>query len=180
MQSASRIAAALLVAICLSAAPLGGSAQQRAATPEFHFQDSADHVRIARVERPSNDAAIAVIVVIERGYHINANPASDPYLIPTMLKLTNATPLRVQYPTPLNFKPDFADHAIDVYEGTIRIAAEFAPGTLSDVAHLAGILTVQACTDKICLPPADLPLPSGQPTNFSPVPPGASGSTPPR
>lgn len=80
-------------------------------------------------------------------------------LIPTKLNITNLTPLHVLYPAPVRFRPKFSNDVLDVYEGTIRIIAEFPPGDLAREAHLAGSLTAQACTEEICLPPADLELP---------------------
>lgn len=101
-----------------------------------------------------HDKAI-VVIVIDPGYHINANPASLDYLIPT-----NQTSLRVLYPDPVHFKPKFANDALDVYERTIRIIAEFPGGALTRNSHLFHAVTAQACTEEICLPPADLVLPA--------------------
>ncbi|HUZ73801.1 MAG TPA: protein-disulfide reductase DsbD domain-containing protein [Stellaceae bacterium] len=123
--------------------------------------NTADHVRIKAVDRTGGGAnRVIVVVVIDPGYHINANPASLDYLIPTKLKVTNLTPLRVIYPAPILFKPKFADETLKVYEGTIRIIAEFPVGMLTRQSPLFGTLTAQACTEDICLPPADLPLPN--------------------
>lgn len=126
----------------------------------YHFASSADHVRIADVDAVSGDDDEAIVtVVIDPGYHINANPASLDYLIPTTLSVTNRTPLRVVYPRPVRFKPKFTDQVLNVYEGTVRIIAEFSQGSLGD-HRLFGTVTAQACTEEICLPPADLPLPN--------------------
>jgi uncharacterized protein len=159
----------ILGAVLLSAAygyaasPEGGapeSARTAAGQNARHLKDTADHVRITAADRDVSDAdRIVVTVEIDRGFHINANPASFDYLIPTMLKVTNQTPLRVVYPRPVRFKPKFADEVLDVYEGTIRITAEFPQGTLARTPYLLGAVTAQACTDEICLPPADLALP---------------------
>src|SRR6266849_3363120 len=129
----------------------GGAASITAAMGQgsYHLGGTADHVRIATINR----------VEIDPGFHINANPASSDYLIPTTLNMTDQTPLRVIYPEPVRFKPKFADEALDVYEGTIRITAEFPRGALARIRYLFGTVTAQACTDVICLPPADLALP---------------------
>jgi hypothetical protein len=140
------------------------AALSAAAVPEqaYRFPDTADHVRIAAVDRVSGgeDEAI-VVVVIERGYHINANPASMEYLVPTALNVTSEKPLRVIYPDPIRFKPKFTKDILDVYEGTIRIIAEFPKGSLSRERPLIGTLTAQACTEDYCLPPAEIALPGG-------------------
>jgi uncharacterized protein len=131
-----------------------------ASSHDFRPGDTAAHVRVVSVQRDNREPdKVAVTVDIDRGFHINANPASYDYLIPTTLNATNHTPLRVIYPSPVRFKPKFADEALDVYEGTVRIIAEFPPGALTRKPYLFGTVTAQACTDEICLPPADLPLP---------------------
>ena len=140
----------------------GGPATSIAAAGAGSYRsgDTADHVRIMMVKRASdNEDRVVVTVEIDPGFHINANPASFAYLIPTTLNVTNQTPLRIDYPQAVRFKPKFADDVIDVYEGTIRIIAEFPQGSLSRIPYLLGTLTAQACTDEICLPPADLTLP---------------------
>lgn len=126
----------------------------------YHLGGTAHHVRIAAVERTGGDQdRIVVTVEIDPGFHINANPASLDYLIPTTLNVTDQAPLRVIYPEPVRFKSKFADEALDVYEGTIRIIAEFPQGGLARTRYLFGAVTAQACTEVICLPPADLVLP---------------------
>lgn len=140
----------------------GGAASITAAMGQgsYHLGGTADHVRIATINRADVDEnKIIVTVEIDPGFHINANPASSDYLIPTTLNMTDQTPLRVIYPEPVRFKPKFADEALDVYEGTIRITAEFPRGALARIRYLFGTVTAQACTDVICLPPADLALP---------------------
>ena len=134
---------------------LAGAPQWR-----YHLDGTADHVRITGADIDADDNETVVTVVIDPGYHINANPASLEYLIPTTLNVTNKKPLRVIYPRGIRFKPKFADQALDVYEGTVRIIAEFSHGSLTRDPHLFGTLTAQACTEEICLPPADLPLPN--------------------
>jgi hypothetical protein len=147
---------ALTIAALLSAA-----AYAHAGTPDsgsLHFVNSADHVRIAAIDHVGSDGRkFVVTVVIDPEFHINANPASLDYLIPTMLNVTNEAPLRVIYPHPVSFTPKFAEHPIDVYQGRIEIIVELPA---SRVTRLYGTLTAQGCTDRICLPPADLPLPA--------------------
>ena len=122
--------------------------------------DTGAHVHIVGVQRDDREPdRVVVTVEIDRGFHINANPASYDYLIPTTLNITNQTPTRVIYPSPRRFKPKFVEDALNVYEGTIQIIAEFPTGLLSRNPYLFGTVTAQACTEDICLPPADLPLP---------------------
>jgi uncharacterized protein len=137
-----------------------GPTAELADDKSYHFADTADHVRIATVDYVSGgEDRVVVMVVIDPGFHINSNPASFDYLIPTTLTTTNQTPMRVVYPEAVSFKPKFADRAINVYEGKIQIVAEFPKETFARERYLFGTLVAQACTDEICLPPASLPLP---------------------
>src|SRR6266481_676708 len=114
MRAAAILIAMLLAAVCAYAGPPQDAAPEPAPrVPEqwaYNIGDTAAHVRIAAVDRASggDDKAI-VLVVIDPGYHINANPASLDYLIPTTLDVTNQTPLRVIYPESARFRPKFAD-----------------------------------------------------------------------
>ena len=120
--------------------------------------DSADHVHVARVVRNNATGEVSITLSIDSGFHINANPASLPYLIPTTLTFAGVTPTRVAYPPAILFKPKFADEAIAVYEGTIVVSAYFPSVRLSALGPVAATLRVQACTATICLPPAELSL----------------------
>ncbi len=149
----SRILGASIVLAAAFSAHLEAS---RAAS----FENSAAHVRIVGIDYLRDGGGKAIIrVAIDPGFHINANPASEKYLIPTSVNITSDTPSQIIYPPAVKFTPLFADSPIDVYEGNIEIVVDRSqqPGT---TAHLSGTLTVQACTDKICLPPADMPLPA--------------------
>ncbi len=146
--------------LALIGAVLGGSADEDRASDQGtpRFADTADFVRAAALDRRGSDS-VAIVVVIEPGFHINANPASMDNLIPTTLNMETPAPLHVTYPKAVRFKPKFSDDVLDVYEGTVTIIAQFAPGELARRERLVGTVTAQACTDEICLPPADLDLP---------------------
>ena len=124
-----------------------------------HFASTVDHVRIVSVTRdPGDQDKVTVTLVIDPGYHINANPASDKDLIPTTLTFDGYELRRVIYPKPYRFKPNFSDEVLDVYQGTEMIVAVFPSGALKPGTHLHGILLAQACTDQICLPPAEIAI----------------------
>lgn len=102
---------------------------------------------------------LVVTVEIDPGYHINANPASDPELIPTQLTLEGHPDLAVTYPASHVFKAPFAPQGIAVYEDRITLRARLPQGaeSLSPAARLR----VQACNDRSCLAPATLTVPIG-------------------
>lgn len=147
----------------LGAAPLsifaaGASDAASDASASSVPSETANRVHVVDVWRDDAKGTLAVTLRIDSGFHINANPASDKYLIPTSLNVVGAQPVRVAYPPPAYFKPKFADDRIAVYEGTVVITAVFARGALGHLALFGTTVTAQACTDAICFPPADLPL----------------------
>ena len=99
---------------------------------------------------------VLVTLRIDPGHHINANPASHDYLIPTTIAFDGLVPEQIAYPPATAFKPVFADEPIAVYGDTVTIAATFPPGTLDSLPELRFMLTAQACTEQICLPPDDI------------------------
>jgi len=122
--------------------------------------DTRDFVHVIDVRQSAtNDDELVVTLRIDPGFHINANPASFAELIATRLAFVGVEPTRIVYPHPTRFKPKFVDEWIDVYEGTITISALFPNGTLSQTSIPQGTVAAQACTDEVCLPPAELPLP---------------------
>lgn len=146
----------LPVALMAAAAPPASAAP---AAPTFRVPDSADHVHAhARVVRSNGARAIVVTLRIDPGYHVNANPASYSYLIPTSVHFEGLTPKRILYPKPVRITPAFAKQGLNVYEGVTRIRAQFAPGALRHAQSIRGQVHIQACNDRVCLPPATLPL----------------------
>jgi hypothetical protein len=144
---------------CAASAGASGGAASSVGNQGYHVEDTATHVRIVGAARLSgDDDELTVTVGIDPGFHINANPASSEYLIPTALNIAELPALRITYPAPARFKPKFTNETIDVYDGTILITAFFPKGALSSFTSLHGSLIAQACTDQFCLPPAEIPL----------------------
>jgi uncharacterized protein YyaL (SSP411 family) len=101
---------------------------------------------------------IDVTIRVDDGYHVNANPASFDYLIPTTLSVAGVAGIRVAYPDAKIIKPKFAREGLKVYEGSIKLIAMMPKGALARGKPVNAELGVQACNDEICLPPAKLPL----------------------
>ena len=101
---------------------------------------------------------------IQHGYHVNANPASFPYLIATQLDITSAAGVSVgaiTYPDPLTKKFSFSpDAPLKVYEGeTIVKAMVKADAAAQPGKHnLSAKLRVQACDDMVCYAPGVMDL----------------------
>lgn len=147
----------------LARSPVGPARAANSANADSVPSETARHVHVAGARRDDAKDALIVTLRIDPGFHINANPASSKYLIPTALNFPGARPERIDYPPPVYFKPKFADIRIAVYEGTVTIAAHFVRGTLAHLPLLGTTVTAQACTDAICFPPADLPVPVPKP-----------------
>jgi uncharacterized protein len=136
--------------------PSGGT---RGTVAVFHIPETADHVRAsAAVKSGPDDDAIIVTLKVDDGYHINANPASFDYLIPTSVAFDSLKPSRIDYPKSVRFKAAFAPDGLDVYEGTVSLVATFPKGSLKGQQKIQGAAMVQACNTQICLPSSKLPV----------------------
>ena len=123
----------------------------------FSFFVSADHVHVVIASRGDAEEEIIIFLPGDGGFHINANPASQPYLLPTTVTFRSVTPLRILYIV-TRFRPKFVDKSIDVFQGVVAITTFLPKGTLAENQILCATQTGHACNDIICLPPSDLPL----------------------
>lgn len=141
---------------------IANTATGKNAPQDFSAPASADHVHVAgsAMSVPEGDA-IVVTVTIDDKFHINANPASFDFLIPTSLEFKDIKPAKIEYPTSRRFTAKFAPEGLDVYEGSVAITALFPRDSLTGIKAIQGTLTAQACTDQICLPPSTLPVSIG-------------------
>jgi len=121
--------------------------------------DSAAHVKaVALRERRGDQDVVVVTLTIDPGYHINANPASLDYLVPTMIIMPRTPGAKVVYPTPKKFKPKFMEEAIDVYEGSMVATIDLPKGTSGAEFGAAVAVDFQACNVQTCLLPAKVSL----------------------
>lgn len=104
-----------------------------------------------------------VTVTVKDGFHVQANPASEPYLIPLQLELAGAGPIRVGdliYPPGVPYRLQGATTDLSTYEGTfdLRVPLEAAKDAATGNVSVSGTLKYQACNDRLCLKPATLPV----------------------
>ena len=119
---------------------------------------SADKVTIvARVNRGKNRDEVVADLTIKPGWHINANPASFEFLIPTSISFDGVTPQSVRYPVATPFSVSFTPTVIAVYQGKVSVVAKFVKGVLPKKT-LRATLSTQACDETVCLPPAKIPF----------------------
>ncbi len=116
---------------------------------EFRLPRSEDHVHASLTRRDGDPAQLVVRLAIDEGWHVNANPASLPFLIPTAVEVRGAEAV-IRYPEGRALRSEFAPEEILVYEGTVEIPMILESG--ASPAQVA--LRYQACDERICLPPA--------------------------
>lgn len=98
-----------------------------------------------------------MLVDIDAGYHINANPASDPNLIPTQLTVGGLADLTVDYPKAQAFKPPFAPQGLAVYTGQVTLRVHLPPAAPAVTQVQLRVAGLQR--PKYCLLPAIVDLP---------------------
>ncbi|HUG20324.1 MAG TPA: DUF255 domain-containing protein [Planctomycetaceae bacterium] len=110
-----------------------------------------------------NTCQIVVYVEIEKDWHINTNPASPDFFIPTVLKVKSDVDLKLKgvvYPAGKKFTIEGLDDPLMVYEGKIAIRGELdIPETaVGKKVQLDIELDYQACNDSTCKPKATISL----------------------
>ncbi len=101
----------------------------------------------------TGEESVAVRIDIAPGWHINSNQPYQDYLIPTTLSASNTTFETVIYPEPIDRQLGFARSVLSLYEGAVILRMKAAePGLRRLQTQL------QACSDKVCLPPETLTL----------------------
>ena len=121
-------------------------------------------VSAAPVSLTAGGAAEALVTVdLTAGWHVNANPPSPDYMIPTAVTLAGAagvTPGRVTYPAGEPVKLAFDENPLSVYSGrfTVKVALAAARTAVNGTHALAGRLRFQSCNDEVCLAPASVPF----------------------
>jgi hypothetical protein len=110
---------------------------------------------------PSSSTPGTLELVISPGFHINANPATFPYLIATEVQPGQVDGVMVNdkivYPPGVLKKFPFAEEPLAVYEDRVIIPIPFKitkPATNNRLLPLK--VRVQACDNEKCFPPATL------------------------
>lgn len=133
------------------------------------FAKSADplFVKITKVKSAamrlgkSGDAVVTGTVGI--GFHIQANPTSQPNLVPTTLTIEPAENFElgeITYPEGKTYRLQNSDHDLKTYEGSFEIKVSLKAKDRAKLgkAEVKGKLRFQACNDKICFFPSSVPV----------------------
>ena len=78
--------------------PATGTVSEASSTAGFRVPNTADHVHATAAISAEKDE-IEITLKIDQGYHVNANPASLDYLIPTSVSFEHLSPIAVRYPS---------------------------------------------------------------------------------
>src|SRR5215470_20329731 len=113
--------------------------------------------------QPGGQAEYSLNFKILTGYHVQANPASEEYLIATTVSLEKADGIVPQspiYPKGKVFKLQGSDKEIQTYENenTIRIPLKADDSTIPGEKVLKGTLRYQGCDSTTCFPPKTVPF----------------------
>lgn len=106
---------------------------------------------------------LTVTAKIKKGFHIQANPASDEFLIPTILTMQTSEGIATGEPVyppgqPYRLKGSTDDLLTYEDEVMIRVSVEVMDSAPAGNASLTGKLRFQPCDDRKCLFPRSVPV----------------------
>lgn len=109
------------------------------------------------VERGKKTRAV-VVLDIPKELHANSNKPKSEYLIPTTVKVTPVTGLKigaVEYPEGEDKKFGFSENFLNVYEGKVEFGFDVTPlkNFRGDKVSIDVAVRYQACNDEVCFPP---------------------------
>lgn len=168
MRQSTIVLVSLLILPALAACSKSPSGDpSKSATPAAQKISSETVVKaeVKPVELPADGSADAIVkVTVQNGYHINANPASFPYLKPTELDIPDIEDISVNYtyyPNPQLKTFSFSkDQPLRVYEGETPITVSLLATKTAAKGQrsVSGTLRIQACDDRACYPPGSIAI----------------------
>ena len=109
---------------------------------------------------PGGSAEFRLVLRLAGGWHVNSNPASHDWLIPTSLIANSDLPVRlsaVGYPAGRPLFLEALGETLSVYDsGTALTGTVVAGAAAGATGELRLLLQYQACDDSRCLPPAEI------------------------
>ncbi|MFL6198578.1 MAG: DUF255 domain-containing protein [Thermoanaerobaculia bacterium] len=111
-------------------------------------------VRLAEPVQGDGWQPFRLVLEVAPGWHIQANPASEEFLLPTEVAAEGGAQVRgLQYPQGAEIAAGFAGgRPLAVYAGRVEVAGE-----VSGRGRL--VVRFQLCDDERCLPPAEQTIP---------------------
>lgn len=153
-----RLAVAVLAGVACAFAAAAPVARAQIMRPEHARVGGAVVARVPLVQGETLRGA--VLLKVEPGLHVNANPASEDWLIATELGLEGGEGLhllRAFYPAAQEKEFDFYSGMLKVWEKDVVIGFEIEVTEDTAIGERNLRLTVryQACNDAACFAPAD-------------------------
>lgn len=115
--------------------------------------------RIRIVANQADEKTVRVKITIAPGWHVNSDQPLEDFFIPTKLSFPGnpkTSNTNIQYPEPTTLALRFHNKSLSLFQDQIEIVAKPSdPDFVPKVAEL----TVQACSDSICLEPETLQVP---------------------
>jgi DsbC/DsbD-like thiol-disulfide interchange protein len=144
------VALAAAIATAWSALPAAQAQRPRATVTPVAAEVTA---------APGSTVALALLVTLPDGVHVQANQPKDPLLIPTVLSVEAPAGMTVEhttYPPPDELvqagRPDPLLVLGPAFEIGVRLSVAADAG--SGVHSVPVVLRYQACNDTVCFPPA--------------------------
>ena len=106
-------------------------------------------------KRTGSEVEGSVVVTIQDGWHVNSNTPLEEFAIPTVLTFDGARAelLEATYPAHAMKAFEFSGgRELAVYDG--RFVIGFRARLLGDPERITATVRYQACSDRVCLPPA--------------------------
>ncbi|MDQ4123350.1 MAG: protein-disulfide reductase DsbD N-terminal domain-containing protein [Acidobacteriota bacterium] len=137
------------------------SSNQTASAPQASPLNPAEAVQFSapKMQIKAGDSGEAILKLkIQPPFHINANPPSENYLIPTTVEFESNNGLTFEkpsYPAGESKKFEFSEKPLAVYEGEIeiklpvKVEAKVSKGE----QNVNGKLRFQACDEAVCYRP---------------------------
>ncbi len=148
--------------VLMQEAVRGAYGAQTLTGPDFNDGARVEaHLETAASGEDAFDATVSIRIA--DGWHINANPASMPGLVPTAVTFNADVPIKVDtitYPEGESVRFSFAGGSLAVYRGEIRLRARIVVETVPvpEDTRLYATLYYQACNDTVCLEPDEITL----------------------
>jgi DsbC/DsbD-like thiol-disulfide interchange protein len=106
---------------------------------------------------------LTVTAKIKKGFHIQANPAADEFLIPTTLTIQageGIIPDKPVYPSGHRYRLKGSTEDLLTYEGEviIRLPVQVMESAPAGNASVTGKLKYQPCDDRKCMFPRSVPV----------------------
>lgn len=113
--------------------------------------------------RVGETATVQLRVTVAEGYHVQANPASDEFLLPLRLELPTGEGFEFgapDYPEGTPYRLQGADSDLLTYDGSFAVTIPITAIAAGEF-EIAGRLAYQACNSSRCLFPTSLPIAFG-------------------